>query len=219
MALSMSTYFAGSCACAAISSLSTQTDAYDAMYTFCKQNLGIKGSASKYGGIVRSYSKLPANIAFVAGPEIPGKGHSSRTGWWKYGTEFAAFIEENKLGKVATPGPIINHAYHPDTTCQVWIWQPDQAAVEAWWDANYGKETEIKKAKRAALLKKKEDGFAKKMRPAVSPEDAVIKFHTCPICGYEAFRHSPKLWKCPYSLGTTWPETDVDYQIYMEDRG
>jgi hypothetical protein len=90
---------------------------------------------------VRSLGTLTCFYAFVAGPEVPatapGGSHHSKA-WVKYGTEFAEFIRENKLGEVVTVGPKPNKKHHPKSTAQAWLWSPDQSAVEAWWRNQLG---------------------------------------------------------------------------------
>lgn len=127
MSMTISTYKCQSCACADISSLGSHSGPVDAMRYFCNHEMR---NPYGYGG--RSFNKLAPFYVFVAGPEIPGKGHSSKS-WVRYGTEFAEFIQNEGLGIVVSPGPKINHKYHPDTTCQTWVWSPDQEAMEKWY--------------------------------------------------------------------------------------
>lgn len=129
----LKTYFNGSCAVSSIEKLGSHSGPVDAMRYFCNNELG------KLNDFCKKYGTLAAFYTFVAGPEVPfgepgGSHHSSAT-WVKYGTEFAQFIRENKLGEVATVGPKINFKHHKTTTAQVWLWNPDQAALEAWWTA------------------------------------------------------------------------------------
>jgi len=128
----------GSCAGQSISNLGSHKDPVDAMVAFCKNQLLIGGSGyTPFGTQSKNpgFTLLCPHFVWIAGPEVPGKGHSSPSKWYAYGTEFAAYIEKYGLGKVATTGPIINYKYHPDTTCQIWIWTPDQKAMEAWYTA------------------------------------------------------------------------------------
>lgn len=117
--MNTNTYLCGSCAGAGISDLGSHTDALDAMLNFCNQELGL------------GKCLLAPFYVFIAGPEKSGSGHSKR--WVKYGTEFAAYIAENNLGVVVSPGAKLNLKYHADTTCQTWVWSPDQKAMEAWY--------------------------------------------------------------------------------------
>lgn len=123
--MNIRTYLHASCASSAIEDLGAHRDALDAMSYFCKNELGT------LGGYIKKYGKLACFYSFVAGPEVPGKGHSKP--WVKYGTEFAQFIVDNKLGEIATLGPKKNSKHHSDTTAQVWMWSPNQESIEAWW--------------------------------------------------------------------------------------
>ena len=118
------------CTCYNISNLGMGKNAHNALAEVCAGH-------SKYNGWSRKpkLNTLPAHFVFSAGPEDKGHGHSKE--WVKYGTEFAAYIVEHKLGKIVTLPKIKNKKHHPDTYCQVWLWQPDQEAMEAFYNANY----------------------------------------------------------------------------------
>lgn len=126
--MEITTYSCGSCALASISMISDAGSAEHAMELICQQNF----PAGRLMPTAK-FRRLAPFYVWVAGPEIPGKGHSKA--WVKYGTEFAAYIQEHGLGQVATLGPRINEKYHPDTTCQTWIWAPDDEAVWNWHQA------------------------------------------------------------------------------------
>ncbi len=120
----------GSCAAAPIENLGEHANALDAMSAFCRLALG------NIAEFTKKYQTLFTFYVFIAGPEVaagePGSSHHSKP-WVKYGTEFAAFIEENKLGLVSTLPPRLNLKFHPKSTAQIWIWHPDQTALENWW--------------------------------------------------------------------------------------
>lgn len=124
--MDVTSYAVGSCAASNICNLGYSKDAVSAMMTFCSKELGGSG-----GFGAKSFGTLTPYYIFVAGPEVAGQGHSKA--WVRYGTEFAAFIVENGLGTVATLGPHLNVRYHPTTTCQIWIWHPDQKGMEKWY--------------------------------------------------------------------------------------
>jgi hypothetical protein len=125
MMLETGMYVTGACSTNAIMNLGRHENAKDALLRVCQLDLlGFKGAIQL----------LPPFYIFSAGPEIPGQAHSKP--WVKYGTEFAAYLVENGLGEVATCGQKLNKKYHPTTTCQVWIWSPNQEAVVKWWEAN-----------------------------------------------------------------------------------
>jgi hypothetical protein len=126
MSLDISTYVAASCTTSSIAGLGLMINPRNALRDLCmKELVMVEGpysrSSSKYRILVPFY-------VFTAGPEVPGFGHSKP--WVRYGTEFAAYLREHNLGEVAT----VNMKHHPKTTCQVWIWSPDQKAVEKWWE-------------------------------------------------------------------------------------
>jgi len=123
-----------SCAGQSITNLSYHKGPEEALLAFCQSQLVFR-NGYEWGKTSESprFTLLVPYYSWMAGPEVSGKGHSSSVGWWAYGTEFAAYIRKHRLGRVSTLGPKINKKYHPDTTCQVWIWSPDQAAVEKWY--------------------------------------------------------------------------------------
>lgn len=131
--LNVGTYVCGSCAGSSIHSLGSHTGPGEAMSQFCKLELG---EYDKFAG-VQAWRLLAPFYVFIAGPEVkagqPGSSHHSKA-WVKYGTEFAAFILENGLGQVATLAPKLNAKHHATTTCQIWIWSPDQEAMGRWWE-------------------------------------------------------------------------------------
>ena len=171
------TYFAGACTTCGIQELGMSLNAFDAMVTFCKQELL---GASKFGKDGPLYQKLTAFYVFTAGPEEPGHGHSKR--WVKYGTEFAAYIQEHNLGMIVTCPPKLNDKYHPDTTCQTWLWSPDQEALQGWWET-VG--STYKKSKQKPGRPKNPNGRDK-----------------CPRCERSYYEHYG--WNCPD--GGVWPE-------------
>lgn len=136
----------GSCAGADICGLGQHKNAEDAMFAFCSSQLGSPDKGDLLKTVRKKYEKLYSFYTWIAGPEVPkgakGSSHHCKD-WVRYGTEFAEFIEANGLGKVATLGQKLNAKFHPTTTCQVWLWSPDQKACETWWTENYDR---LKKA-------------------------------------------------------------------------
>lgn len=126
--MEINTYVCGSCAGTGISNLGHHKNAVDAMSDFCRK-VGL--TTSRYSSAGTIFNKMPPFFVFIAGPEEPGHRHSKS--WVRYGTEFAEFIRENDLGDITTLPARLNLAYHPDTTCQVWLWGPDQEKIQAWW--------------------------------------------------------------------------------------
>ena len=128
----IATYICGSCAVAGIQGIGDYKSPEEVLKLLCQQELGKIDGKFKV-----EYSKLTTYYIFCAGPEVKstekGGSHHSKDHWPKYGTEFAKFLVDNKLGEVVTVGPKFNAKHHPTTTAQVWAWSPDQKAVEEWW--------------------------------------------------------------------------------------
>jgi hypothetical protein len=172
-------WVAGSCAAYAIQNLGSHKNALQAMHAFCKQTLG-RGEESRYG--VKTFEDIATHYIFIAGPEEGNKGHSKK--WIKYGTEFAQFILDHQLGTVTTLPAKVNLKHHPDTTCQVWLWQPNQSALEGWY---------------ADLL-----DDLKTNPPVISAYRASLTSDDrCPQCGNRKIMHD-MFWNCPY--GGEWPD-------------
>lgn len=76
------------------------------------------------------YSTPAAHYVFSAGHE-------------DYGQCFASYIEEHKLGALATVGRVENVKYHPRRMCQVWVWAPDKKALIAWYEDKHGPKVEV----------------------------------------------------------------------------
>lgn len=118
----------GSCAVQEITGLRGHSEARYAMQDFCRQNLK---SRVMFGGAIGAIDTLYSFYLFTAANyDKP------------YGTNFATFIKDHNLGVVWGSEKVVNTAFHPDHSNQVWIWTPDVPALRAWWDANKGKVTE-----------------------------------------------------------------------------
>lgn len=137
----------GSCACSVINGIGyASKGAKVTLLDFFKTVFGT--AVPKFGAKLNT---LSAHYVFTAGPG-------------NYGRDFAALIENEKLGKVATLDVRQNPLYGRNHPCQVWIWQPDQKACEAWWleknkdiMAKIKKEEEARQLKAQELLKKHGD--------------------------------------------------------------
>ena len=171
--MDISTYVAGACTTAGIASLGSCKDSLHAMLTFCRKELIPDSRYHRKSD--PAYIKLAPFYVFTCGPEEKGHGHSKE--WVKYGTEFAAYIKDNDLGEIVTCGPKLNAKYHPRTTCQTWLWSPDQKAVEAWWEVH-----------KVSVISG---------RPLHPDSDDM-----CPRCHEDWGRHNG--WTC--RDGGTWPE-------------
>ena len=111
-----------SCALQEIAGLSSHDSAELAMREFCKQNFS---APVKYGGVIASRDSLYSFYLFTA----------SLAGYClPYGTNFAKFIRDHKLGEVWESPKITNLAFHSDHKNQVWVWMPDVKALRKWWD-------------------------------------------------------------------------------------
>jgi hypothetical protein len=114
-----------------ITNLGSCNDPIEALSIICKTELGVLDAFKD------TYANLTTFYVFCAGPEVKkneeGGSHHSKDHWPKYGTEFAQFLIDNKLGEVSTVGPKRNKKHHRNSTAQVWLWSPNQEAVEAWW--------------------------------------------------------------------------------------
>lgn len=115
----------GCCTTDAINGLSGSKGPEEAMRDFCKAVYGTK-SKYDYDG---PKNFMPFYV-FTAGNEDVYDGVG---GWQKYGTTFAEFIKDNKLGKVVSPGRAHNMRHHPDTWCQTWVWMVDNKALKKWY--------------------------------------------------------------------------------------
>lgn len=119
-------YTAGSCAIMSLEKIGSCSGPVEVLTTLCESELG------KLHKFRDTYGTLACFFVFSAGPEVKGFGHS-KSHWLRYGTEFAKYLVDNKLGEVVTLGPKRNLKHHPKTTAQIWVWSPDQKAVEKWW--------------------------------------------------------------------------------------
>ena len=132
------TYFGGSCAVASCERLGDHSSAKDAMLGVCLHELG-PCKKQGFGTSISSIRDLTPFYTFIAGPEVkagaPGSSHHSKS-WVAYGTEFAQFIIDHGLGRITTLPKKLNKKYHPDTTCQIWIWDPDLTAITQWYMNN-----------------------------------------------------------------------------------
>jgi hypothetical protein len=180
MGMTVKDYVSGSCAGGEIISLSTQKDAKDAMRCFCRAVLGARGGPTT--GLYRSssqpkYNCTASHYVFIAGAEKDSDGGKTQKAWPNYGSDFAQYILDEKLGLIATLPKTRNRKYHPETTCQIWIWQPDQLALEKWWDGESAHEIAEEKKKAAALRAAQEKTVAA-IRAKFGPDAKIIKvFH------------------------------------------
>jgi hypothetical protein len=180
MAMTVGGWVCDSCAASQITNLGQELGPEHALKTFCKKALLPQGGrwGSAHAG---KFNMLEPHYIFIAGPEVSGHGHSKA--WVRYGTEFATYLRKHRLGRVASTGKVINEKHHPDTDCQVWVWQPNALALQKWW---------------TRMSKKWVTQPKKKLRPE-DPNSVQV----CPNCNHRVAAHTN--WKCPYAQGT-WPE-------------
>ena len=152
----------------------------EAMRSFCRQMIGQR---MKFKGFTGNPDAMYACYMFSSAIYKANEdryGASSRTvakdgiHYVDYGTEFADFITENKLGTLIKTDILNNKAYHKDHYNRVWIWTVDVDAVKAWWAkeqvviAEEQAEIARKEAERVAKLKAAEDARIKKMAEATA---------------------------------------------------
>jgi hypothetical protein len=111
------------CAIQEIGGLSNHPDARDAMIAFCKTNFA---APVKFGTANARADTLYSFYLFTAATGSP---------YYKpYGSNFAKFIRDNKLGRVWASPSRKNEAFHSDHENQVWIWMPNRLALKSWWE-------------------------------------------------------------------------------------
>lgn len=158
---------AGSCAVQGITGLSSYRDnPFGAMKDFCERVIvpakpsGAFATKAQTSG-PRQYMKAYAHYIFCSGPEgfqeeqakrWPSRSEAENT-YSYYAIPFAAYIKKYRLGHVATVPRCLNTKFHPTTTCQVWVWQPNQKNLERWYERHVEKipYTRKKKAKPTAV--------------------------------------------------------------------
>lgn len=127
--------WAGSCVCHIIAGMSYLPNPEAVMIEFCRQQMfqgdstqQMRNLMAKPGRMASPYA-LASHYIFTAGPE----DKNSHAIYAKnYGSGFATLIRKNKLGKIMTIKKVLNTKYHPNTTCQAWLWQPDPQAIFNW---------------------------------------------------------------------------------------
>lgn len=173
------------CGTQEITSLNTHESPEKAMLRFCELTLKKGGSALRYGYSNSAKPLLYSHYTFTAAVydkecsafasyerSYPKKIDPEFGQYMPYGAQFAKFIQENKLGEVVTTSPKINKLYHPDHKVQIWIWTPDQDAIEAWYVTKVGPQL-AEEAKKALAAAEKKAETAKK--EAQAAEDAYEK--------------------------------------------
>jgi hypothetical protein len=82
------------------------------------------------------------------------QGGSPKNGERLYAEEFAKFLEENKLGTVVRTTREPNPVHSDASAVQLFVWTPDHAAVNEWYEKNCSKEyeEENKQIEQEALL-------------------------------------------------------------------
>ena len=116
------------------------------MYAFCKANLSQGESRVMYHTSPSTQNRLYSFYVFTAAVASPNRGDTSylsKVGE-DYGSKFAKFILDNKLGEI-TESPIRqNQAFHEDHSNRLWIWAPDQKMIEKWWEAEKKSNSSLK---------------------------------------------------------------------------
>lgn len=165
-----------------------------AMFDFCEKNIATKvkfKGFSANSGVTFSFYLFTAAVYTVKEsgkpPYRPGAKYGDN-----YGSQFARFIREHKLGTLL-PSPIKkNKAYHRDHFNQAWLWCPDREALVKWY-ADECAEFRAAEEARAAKLKVLKELVAqiKAKKPPVKVRGywypaATVKgypSYVCPTCG------------------------------------
>jgi hypothetical protein len=210
--MNTSTYVCGACTTGSIANLGAHKNAEEAMREFCRLVLGL-GNSSKYGG--STPAEPDTYWVFTAGPEVPGHGHSKS--WVRYGTEFAQYIIDHKLGDITTLAPRLNKKYHPTTTCQTWLWAPDKDALSAWYHVLTAPKVEPKAPE--VVVKAPEPKV-----PPVEPKKRVVGKKVRRGEWTTAMGIAGGQYQCPhcqktYDRGEKVFYSYIDWQWYCEDYG
>lgn len=108
------------CALDEIFGLSDHKSAEDAMSNFCSI-------------IVRMDNKVYTTGLYLFTGVIKHTDGSEAMTNFTYGPNFAAFIRDNKLGKVRGSWSAPNIINHPTHVVRAWIWCPDRDALTKWY--------------------------------------------------------------------------------------
>ncbi len=158
------------CAWQEISNLSQHPTPEDAMKSFCELNFGAAESRVKYHTMQSLQNHLYSFYLFSTAVNTPGTEKESsylpKFGT-DYGSKFAKFIQENKLGTVVESPMMVNAAFHADHSNVVWIWAPDEAAIQKWWADS--QETFRRRAEEAKQVAKEMLEKAAQMKVAKAP--------------------------------------------------
>lgn len=114
------------CIFTVIAGLSAFSDAKTTMLAFCKEHLANGCGSDSY-----SFPQLLYSHYVFSGPTKDGNA-----GNYPYAPKFAEFLEKNGLGDVVGSKPTDNKKYHAGRLGQVFIWVPNQKAVEKWYASN-----------------------------------------------------------------------------------
>lgn len=128
----------GACMWKEICYISSHPNARAAMIEFCKQQRELREERDYrmvYGlGLSKSLPNLYAFSAVVGYKKSSYK--ESPENKPLYGPNFAKFIEKNKLGRLIETWDGLINRNHPNHKVKIWLWNPDQKALSAWWNKN-----------------------------------------------------------------------------------
>lgn len=157
--MNIAIYGTSSCALQELTNIRYFSDPESIMLSFCKQTLGTATEDIKADGGYAHYvynKPLPGNVGnytnglgdlyVFTGVENTWSDKEVSTTIHR---RFAAWIEENDLGKITMSGLANNHRYHSTHWSRAYIWIPNRAKVFAWWKANKAKQDALD-AKKAA---------------------------------------------------------------------
>ena len=140
------------CAYSEITGLSSHTTPKDAMITFCRANLNQAESRVMYHTAPSTQNRLYSFYLFSAAIATPTRKDTYLSNIGDdYGSKFAKFILENKLGEIVESPLRPNMAFHEDHSNKIWIWATDQGMIEKWWEAEKKSNAILKAEQEKAL--------------------------------------------------------------------
>ena len=168
------------CAWQEITGLSTHSTPKDAMITFCKANLTQGESRIMYHSSPANQNRLYSFYLFSAAVHTAKSGGSKflQSVGEDYGSKFAKFILDNKLGTITESPVKPNMAFHEEHSNRIWIWATDQKAIETWWENEKKTNSSLKaeQEKEFSKLKNQPNPNANQIPQAPAVQQAAIYF-------------------------------------------
>jgi hypothetical protein len=118
----------GCCALSEIVGLQYDGSAKDSLRRLCRA----RASTSPYT-LQRKLQPF-GNVLIFTGV-VSNRSKTERlAGGYTYGPRFSKFIEKEKLGTVKLVAKAYNSLNHPGHLVATWVWNPDNKAIQAWWE-------------------------------------------------------------------------------------